>query len=85
MWRFDPLELFIHLWWDHVHSVERQPQAKAIVLAPANRPALMRNFSRQYVDQWVQALKPQLLRESSALIMLKDALRTAPAAPTGVY
>ena len=37
---------------------------------------LIRNFSRGYVDQWVNALKPQSLRMSSAVIMLKNALRT---------
>ena len=48
---------------------------ETLATAEARGPALMRNFSRGYVAQWVQALKPQLLRESSAQLMLKAALQ----------
>ena len=67
----------LHYWWDHVHSPDRSVRATTTTaLRHADQSMLMRNFSREYVDQWVQALRPQLLRESSAHLMLKDALRS---------
>ena len=68
----------LHYWWDHVHAPEGRVRPAAMAtLAQTDREALVRNFSRDYVDQWVRALKPQLLRESSAHLMLKDALKSA--------
>lgn len=71
----------LHFWWDHVHAPDRRLRSTA-ALARADRPVLLRNFSRSYVGPWVQALKPALLRESSATIMMKDALHSLVTAPT---
>ena len=68
----------LHFWYDHVHAPDRQTRPTAAAIAKADRAELLRNFSREYVSPWVQALKPQLLRESSAILMMKDALRTLP-------
>ena len=71
----------LHFWWDHVHAPDRAERAKIARLTHGSaRATLLRNFSRDYVAQWQTALKPALLRETSALLMLKDALRSAPGA-----
>ena len=72
----------LHFWYDHVHAPERTRYSAARLASiwlehqEKLRDRVLQNFTVNYVRQWVQALKPQLLRQSSALLMLKDALRS---------
>ena len=66
----------LQFWWDHVHAPDRSTRAAPSTLVQTDREVLLRNFSRDYVGPWQHAIKPQVLRESSAIIMMKDALRT---------
>lgn len=72
----------MHFWWDTVHAKGAFGRSRSLAAQwhgrEHQRAQLLRNFSALYVQQWVQALKPQLLRESSAILMLKDALRSLP-------
>jgi hypothetical protein len=67
----------LHYWWDRVHAPERQQHEPVAAALSRGRDLLLKNFSRSYVEQWLLALKPQGFRESSAILMLKDALRDA--------
>lgn len=66
----------MHYWWDHVHGPDRHVLNAALPPAHVDEATILLNFSRDYVKHWVNALKPQTLRESSAQLMMKDALKT---------